>query len=170
MHLNFLCFLPRPLSEDLLQIFYFVATAVTLVSLWVQGKTFVEQLRRRRRGDELEEGTYLKKHADRLNDTRDEIRLIYTSMTVGCAEVRTKHDCTISTTTANGELSCFWVQCLPLGILQVIFSQRASSSGTGQGFGMMAAVSLVTTWFLLGMKLKGVGQLPTLLLYDPSHL
>ena len=68
--------------------FYFVATAVTLVSVWLQAKTFVEQLRRRRREYEFDEGSYLKKHADRLNETRISIRLIYVSMMVGCAEVR----------------------------------------------------------------------------------
>ena len=73
--------------EILLQIFYFVATAVTLVSFGIQAKTFVEQLRRRRTEDELEEGSYLRKHADRLNETRISIRLIYSSMMVGCAEV-----------------------------------------------------------------------------------
>ena len=71
----------------MLQICYCIATAVTLISILIQARTFVEQLRRRRREDELEEGSYLKKHADRLNETIIAIRLIYVSMMVGLAEV-----------------------------------------------------------------------------------
>ena len=75
----------------MVQIFYFAATAVTLISLGIQAKTFVEQLRRRRNEEELEEDSYLKKHADRLNETRISIRLIYVSLMVGCVEVRRTH-------------------------------------------------------------------------------
>ena len=75
-----------------MQIFYFVATAVTLISFGIQAKTFVEQLRRRRNEDELEEGSYLRKHADRLNETQIMIRLIYASIGVGFAEVCRNHE------------------------------------------------------------------------------
>ena len=71
----------------MLQVFYFVATAVTLVSFGIQAKTFVEQLRRRRTEDELEEGSYLQKHADRLNETRISIWLIYVSLMVGSSHL-----------------------------------------------------------------------------------
>ena len=71
----------------LLQICFFLATAVTLASIWLQAKTFVEQLRRRRTEDELEEDSYRLKHSDRLNETIIALRLIYASLMVGLAEV-----------------------------------------------------------------------------------
>ena len=59
------------------------------------------------------------------------------------------------------------MQCLPLGILQLIYSQRTSSDGSKE-FGTMAALSLITTFLMLGMKIAGIVRLPTLLLYDSS--
>ena len=61
-------------------------------------------------------------HQTRLMKTRNTIQLIYSSMVVGVCE------------------------CLPLGVLQLQYS-KAMGSRT-----MLEQISLVTTWFMLGIK------------------
>ena len=70
--------------------------------MWLKIRTFVEQLRERRRNifDETEEQTdhqrKLKAHAKKLVKTTRQINLLYSSMMIGAAE------------------------CIPLGILQSV--------------------------------------------------
>lgn len=55
------------------------------------------------------------------------------------------------------------MQCLPLGILQLIYAQRVEKSD------FMDSLSLITTWLMLGMKISKIGELPTLWRYQKKQ-
>jgi len=105
---------------------------------------FIHQLRNRR--DELElandkndRANKLQDHKKRLTKTLRSIRLIYASLLVGCAE------------------------CIPLGILQIMYSLRVAEKDA------WGSISLVTTWLGLGLKVAKVPELQTLWKYKKKQ-
>jgi len=120
---------------------YAIATVVSVAALFLKGKMFRDQIRRRRTEfilDEKEQSdriVKLKKHTIRFTKTKRAIQSTYASMLVGLAE------------------------CLPLGILQIIFSLRCGVPDA------MSQLSLVTTWLMLGMKLVKCTELTSMWKY-----
>jgi len=120
---------------------YAIATVVSVAALFLKGKMFRDQIRRRRTEFVLDDEEQsdrivkLKNHTKRLTKTKRAIQSTYASMLVGLAE------------------------CLPLGILQIIFSLRCGVPDA------MSQLSLVTTWLMLGMKLVKCTQLTSMWKY-----
>jgi len=118
-------------------VFYVIATVISVVALMLKARVFLQQLRERRSQlaeDTLEDGQTerakkLKKHRKRLVKTTRAILLTYSSLMVAVAE------------------------CLPLGILQVMYSLRVAKMDR------LTAISLVTKWSLLGLKVAKVPEL-----------
>lgn len=125
---------------------YAVATIASILSMYLKLSVLREQLlhrrgenspavfertRKRRKGlIENKRLPALMKHNKRLVKTSRAIRLAYSSLLVGVAE------------------------CIPLGILQIIYTQRAKMPG------VMGILSLVSTALMLGLKIAKVSTLP----------
>jgi len=120
---------------------YAIATVVSIAALFIKAKMFRDQIRNRRKEfilDEEEQAdriAKLKKHTKRFVKTKRSIHSAYASMLVGLAE------------------------CLPLGILQIIFSLRCGVPDA------VSQISLVTTWLMLGMKLVKCTELTSMWKY-----
>ena len=78
---------------QLWQLFYVIATVISIAAFLLKVKVFLKQLRARRdelssldEADETQRAQRLKKHTQRLVETARTINMIYASMMVGIAE------------------------------------------------------------------------------------
>merc|ERR1712216_1110833 len=126
---------------------YAVAVVVSIIAMYMKFRVFYQQLRYRRRyldtpearleerfDDEADQAATSKwnkrrgkllVHENRLVKTSRKIKLITAGVLVASLE------------------------CLPLGILQLAYSQRATSK-----LGMIDMLSLVTSWLMFGVKIS----------------
>ena len=123
---------------------YAIATVVSVVALSIKAIIFRDQIRRRRTELKLEKDEQtdrvakLEKHNKRLTKTKRQIRLVYSSALVGFFEY------------APARFFLRWSmsgganRCLPLGVLQIMYSLQCSGQSD-----MMSQLSLVTTWLML---------------------
>jgi hypothetical protein len=135
-------------------------------------QVFLAQLRERRNAlteldiEQSKVDRKLKAHQKRLTKTSKSIQMLYSSMMVWMH--RNLHS-SITQGTCS-QVGAF--ECLPLGILQIIYSMRVAERSpkkinlmgmlglraiTDDNFGMCSGTaSLVTTWFMFGSKVAKV--------------
>ena len=96
-----------------------VATIVSLINLHIKLAVLFDQLRYRRAEiSTFEDKSELMKRNKKLVQTRRTLHLIYASMLVGFAEVCPLH------VGQMDQVTDFWLQCIPIGILQLVYAQR----------------------------------------------